>query len=513
MTAMPVRGLRARLAIGSAVATLALTVPAAPAAAAISWTPCADGFQCGSISVPLSYDDPRGARITIALTRLPATDPSRRIGSLVINPGGPGLSGIDFARTYLRDLPAALRARFDIVDFDSRGLGSSTALRCYDTAAEEQADRAPFRYPDTPAEEEVWRRADDKLAAACARHGGPILDHMSSADVARDLDLIRVRLGDRKLTYVGYSYGSLLGQTYANLFPDHFRALVIDGVVDPVVATQGPPPQGLTTPAATRMAAAGGAGQTLDQFFQHCDAAGAACEFSGHSAARFARLAARLRGHPAPIVDPATGQARTLTYNDFIGTALGAMWTAENWPGFGHFLASVESQLESAVTPRRAVAAAAQENYPNLWEGEPGVACSDQVNPRSFPAWQRAADRAERQYGYFGRIYAWVWSQCRSWPLSAGRDGYHGPWTARTAAPVLIVGNYYDPATPYAGAVGASRLLPDSRLLSYAGWGHVAFHFRHNACVDNAVVEYLVTDRLPAPGTVCQPDPPFRVAS
>lgn len=490
---------RLRAAAVGAVLPLLLTLPAvpAPASASIRWTPCDDGFQCGTMSVPLRHDDPRGPRITIALTRLPATDPGRRIGSLVVNPGGPGLSGIDFARTYLRDLPAGLRAHFDVVNVDSRGLGSSTALRCYDTAEEQQADRAPFLYPETPAEEAVWRRADDKLSAACARHGGPILRHMSSADVARDLDLLRVRLGDRKLTYLGYSYGSLLGQTYANLFPANVRAMVIDGVIDPVVATRGPGPAARTTPTASRMAAAEGAGQTLDEFFRHCDAAGDACDFSGRSAERFARLADRLRKHPA----------ENLTYNDFIGTALGAMWTAKSWPAFGTFLAGVEKQQGSRHVSVRM--AAVQENYPNLYEGEPGVACSDTVNPRSFRTWQNAADRAEQQYGYFGRIYTWVWSPCRSWPATAGQDSHHGPWTARTAAPVLIVGNYFDPATPYAGAVAAARLLPNSRLLSYAGWGHVAFHLQRNECVDRHVVEYLRTARPPAPGTVCRPDPPF----
>jgi pimeloyl-ACP methyl ester carboxylesterase len=489
------RSLRSAVAgiVVSALSLALLSAPAPAAAAAIRWAPCADGFQCGTVTAPLDYDNPRGARITIALTRLPATDPDRRVGSLVVNPGGPGLSGVAFVQANFRDLPAELRARFDIVGFDSRGLGGSSALRCYDTAEAEQADRAPFLYPDTPAEEAIWKRADDRLSAACARHGGPILRHMSSADVARDVDLLRGRLGDRKLTFLGYSYGSLLGQTYANLFPANFRAMVIDGVIDPVVATRGPGAAARTTPTASRMAAGGGAGQTLDEFFRHCDAAGDACAFSGHSSARFARLAAKLRGHPS-----------TVTYNDLIGVALGAMFSAANWPNLGRYLAEVERQETS-----HAYAAPARESYPNAFEGKPGVACSDTVNPRSFRVWQDAADRAERRYGYFGRIYNWVWSQCRSWPAGAGQDGYHGPWTARTAAPVLIVGNYFDPATPYAGAVGASRLLPNSRLLSYAGWGHVAFHLQHNACVDQRVTDYLLTARPPAPGTVCQPDPPF----
>jgi pimeloyl-ACP methyl ester carboxylesterase len=496
-------------ASGSAVVALVLALSPTPAPAAsgpVSWTPCADGFECATVSAPLDYDRPRGARIAIALTRMRATEPQRRIGSLVVNPGGPGLSGVAFVQANFRNLPAELRARFDIVGFDPRGLAGSTALRCYESAEEARADRPPFLYPETPAEETAWRQADDRLAAACARRGGPILRHMSSADVARDLERLRVTLGDRKLTYLGYSYGSIPGQTYANLFPDRFRALVIDGVIDPVVATRGPGRAARTTPTATRMAAAGGAGQTLDEFFRVCDAAGPACAFSGRSSARFAKLAARLRTGPTTVVDPATHET-TARYNDLIGVALGAVFNAASWPGLAQFLADLEKRL-SAVAPRTTVLRVPQQ-YPNDLEGKPGVACSDTVNPRSFPVWQDAADRAERRYGYFGRIYNWVWSQCRSWPAGAGQDSYHGPWTAHTEAPVLIVGNYFDPATPYAGAVGASRLLPNSRLLSYAGWGHVAFHLQGNACVDAHVSRYLLTAEPPAAGTVCRPEPPF----
>ncbi|MEU8235656.1 alpha/beta hydrolase [Actinoplanes sp. NPDC048967] len=519
-----------QVVVGSALGALILAAapsppPASAGPAPVRWTPCAAGFACATVSVPLDYDRPRGEQISIALTRMRATDPARRIGSLVVNPGGPGLSGVAFVQANFRDLPAELRARFDIVGFDSRGLAGSTALRCYDTAEQARADRPPFLYPETPAEERIWRRADDKLSAACAEQGGPILDHMSSADVARDLERLRVHLSDRRLTYLGYSYGSLLGQTYANLFPAKFRALVIDGVIDPVVATRGPRGAARTTPTASRMAAADGAGRTLDEFFRVCDAAGAACAFSGRSSARFARLAGKLKTGPQTIIDPATGRPRTLSYNDLIGVALGAVFNAGSWPGLGSFLADVEKQLSPAA-PRTTTGSAeeqslaagksaagekspAHEMYLNEVEGKPGVACSDTVNPRSFRTWQTAADRAERQYGYFGRIYTWVWSQCRSWPTSARQDSYHGPWTTPTAAPVLIVGNYFDPATPYTGAVGAARLLPNSRLLSYAGWGHVAFHLQRNSCVDAHVSHYLLTARPPAPGTVCRPDPPF----
>jgi hypothetical protein len=133
------------------------------------------------------------------------------------------------------------------------------------------------------------------------------------------------------------------------------------------------------------------------------------------------------------------------------------------------------------------------------------VACADSVNPSSFDAWRRAAAESDRRYGYFGRLRTWQSSVCLPWPDSAGQDRYLGPWTARTSSPVLVVGNYFDPATRYQGAVTASRLLPNSRLLSYAGWGHTAFFSVGSFCIDNYVTRYLVTTKVPPAGTVCQP--------
>ncbi|AGZ40887.1 beta-lactamase [Actinoplanes friuliensis DSM 7358] len=461
-----------RAAAGGVVVALLLTLSPAPASAgpgSVRWTPCAAGFDCASVSVPLDHDRPRGEQITIALTRMRATDPQRRLGSLLVNPGGPGLSGVAFARTNFGDLPAELQARFDLVGFDSRGLAGSTALRCYESAEQAGADRAPFHYPETPAEENVWRQADDKMSAACTERGAPIVDHMSSAEVARDLERLRIALGDRKLTYLGYSYGSLLGQTYANLFPDNFRALVIDGVIDPVVATRGPAGAARTTPTASRMAAARGAGRTLAEFFRVCDAAGSACDFSGRSSARFARLADRLRAGPVDIVDPSTGATRTFRYNDLIGTALGAIFNAAGWPALARFLAGLESQLES-TGPRVSIKAVPEE-YPNEGEGKPGVACSDTVNPRSFAVWQDAADRAEREYGYFARIYNWVWSQCRSWPASAGQDSYHGPWTGTHGGDGADRRQLLRPGHPVRGCRGRGPAAPQFAAAVVRGMG------------------------------------------
>jgi pimeloyl-ACP methyl ester carboxylesterase len=487
---------------------------AALAAPSVSWSACRDGFQCATVPAPLDYDDPGGVQIGISVIRLPAGQPGQRIGSLMLNPGGPGGSGVDFVRGVAKILPLELRARFDIVGFDPRGTNLSTPLRCFDTFGQAIAILPSFPYPDTPAEEQAQAVSDAALAAACASHGGAILDHMSSADAARDMDLLRGAVGDQKLNYLGFSYGSVLGQNYANLFPSRVGALVIDGVVDPIAWTTGHGQEALTTPVGTRIGSADGARRTLDEFFRLCDAAGPDCAFSGDASARYAALGERLRGHPATITDPSTGETFEVTYNDLIAVTLGALYATFIWPDLGLLLAGLEQQLSPAALGQRLAVirtklgldGMAQEEYPNAVEAPPGVACSDSVNPRSFAAWQSAADSAEARYGRFGRIWNWALSACRSWPSAAGQDRLLGPWTARTSSPVLVVGNHFDPATPYRGAVAASQLLPNSRLLSYAGWGHTAFVGAGNYCVDSHVTGYLLTGRVPAEGTVCQPE-------
>ncbi|GAA0808032.1 hydrolase [Spirilliplanes yamanashiensis] len=479
----------------------------------MSWSACRDGFQCGTLSAPLDHDRPHGPAIGISVIRLPAGVPAQRIGSLMINPGGPGGSGVDVVRDVARLLPLELRARFDIVGFDPRGILRSTPLRCFDTFDQALDVLPPFPFPVTTAEENVQRAADDRLAAACARRGSPILAHMSTADAARDMDLLRRALGDPKLTYLGFSYGSMLGQTYANLFPGRVRALVVDGVLDPIAWTTGRGAEARTVPFSTRLRSDQGAQATLGEFFRLCDAARADCAFAGRADRRYAALAQRLRRQPVTVTDPETGETFRFTYQDLIGISLGALYGPGSWPDFAMFLRDLERQASATVVGRRlatvraglGLAAAPPEPYPNVVEGFPGVACSDSVNPRSFHAYQRAADTAERRYGYFGRLWTWASGICRPWPRGAGQDRHLGPWTARTSSPVLIVGNHYDPATRYQGAVVASRLLPNSRLLTYAGWGHTAFFSAGNFCVDQHVTTYLVTTRLPARGTVCRP--------
>ncbi|WP_222267976.1 alpha/beta hydrolase [Modestobacter marinus] len=516
------RGRVVSAAVAAAALSGALLAPpasAAPSAALaavpdVSWTECRDGFQCAAVPVALDHSDPEGAQIDISVVRLPAGDPAQRIGSLLLNPGGPGGSGVQFARAVADFLPLELRARFDIVGFDPRGINLSTPLRCFETLDQVFAILPTFSFPDTPAEEEAQRLFDDQLSAACSRNGGAILDHMSSADAARDMDVLREVLGDEELNYLGFSYGSVLGQNYANLFPSRVGAFVIDAVVDPIAWSTGYGQDGGTTPFGTRIASAEGSQRTLEEFFRLCDEAGPDCVLAGDASGRFAALAERLRAQPMATVDPVTGETFSLTYQDLIAVTLGALYAPFTWPDLAVFVADLEQQVGPEVLGQRLAAirtglgleAAVQEEYLNFIEGPTGVGCSDSVNPSSLEAWQAAADSAEDTYGNFGRLWNWSFSACASWPTTAGQDRYLGPWTADTASPVLIVGNEFDPATPYQGAVAASELLPNSRLLTYGGWGHAAFLGAGNFCVDAHVTRYLVSGELPAAGTVCAPE-------
>lgn len=521
---------RVLFAIGLTTATLGLwgapqtgRVVAAPVSPQIAWSPCYREFglpfECGTVQVPLDYGNPGGAAVSIALIRLPAADPAQRIGSLFVNPGGPGGSGVDivlFAGPIL--FGGELRERFDLVGFDPRGIARSTALRCFGTPRQWFGYITPFAFPITPGEEEVWAAADQFLVDACDQRASQMIDHMATADVARDLDRLRQAVGDEQLTFVGYSYGSFLGVTYANLFPDKVRAVVVDGVLDPIAWSTGAPGEGMTVPFSTRLRSHAGAQATIEEFFRLCDAGGSNCALSGAAAERFAALAARLQAQPIDLIDPSTGATVPFRYSDLIANALGAMYDSLSWPAFARFLAFLESQPDPAALGLELHALWEQEGfitkrgfptYPNLVEGFPGVACSDSVNPESYAAWSAAAGQAEAEAVYFGRIWTWVSSICANWP-GVDADRYVGPFDHHTNNPVLVVGTRFDPATRYEGAVTVNGLLPNSSLLTVNGWGHTSLFL--SQCADQAVAIYLLTGITPPPGAVCSQDlVPFTV--
>lgn len=482
----------------------------------ISWSKCyADQgpFECGSVQVPLDYDEPNGATISLAVIRLPATDPAHRIGSLFLNPGGPGGSGVDYTRFAGPFLyTPEVRARFDLVGFDPRGIVRSTALRCFGNDKQWAPYFTPFSFPSNPAEEQVWMSADLYLDGNCAQRGGKIDYHMSTANVARDLDVLREAVGDAKLTYAGVSYGTMIGQTYANMFPSNVRAIIIDGVLDPIAWTTGVGNEGSTVPFSTRLRSDQGAQATLNEFFRLCDAGGPRCAFAPDSANRFKALGDELKAHPADVTFP-DGTTGVVNYSNLIGMTLGAMYDSSTWEDFAAALADLESQASAATLGIRLqafwhpwnayITKHGQPRYYNGLEGFPAVACADADDPHSYSAWSTNGAAADAQFGTFGRIWTWVSSICAAWPTSDA-DRYTGPWNHRTANPVLVIGNLFDPATRYQGAVTASSLLPNSRLLTVHGWGHTSLFL--SSCADAVQTRYLVDLTLPPVGTVCEQD-------
>ena len=516
---------RLRLAVSLTVVALVLTaqlgVTASDTVASrdgspISWSPCylnVGPFECGTLDVPLDYsnrDSARQATISIAAARLPATDRQHRIGSLFINPGGPGGSGVDFVLAAPFLFSADVLARFDIVGFDPRGVFRSTQLRCFNSSADWGPAFTSFAFPSNAQEEALWKAADQYLVRACDLRGGSIMDHMSTANAARDIDRLRAAVGDSRLTYVGYSYGSYLGVTYANLFPGRVRALVVDGVLDPIAWSTGVRNEGDSVPFSTRLRSDQGSQSTLQEFFRLCDD-GAGCAFAPRAAARFAALGNELKESPLEIVLP-TGQVIKFDYSLLIANTLGSMYSSSSWPALASFLADLEARVSAReLGAALAVlhvslgvnAKLADPNYRNDLEGFPGVACLDSNNPDSYAAWSRQGALADERFGYFGRLWTWISSICANWPGSdEGR--YMGPFTHATANPVLVIGNQFDPATRYQGAVTVSRLLPRSRLLTVHGWGHTSIFL--SACADAALSAYLLHVTLPEAGTVCEQD-------
>ena len=508
---------KVRVLFGAVVASLLLLTAGGSAAVAapakIAWSKCFGGpFQCGTLQVPLDYKKPNGTAISLAIVKLPATDPADRIGSLLLNPGGPGGSGVDYVVGAGPVLyTPEVRARFDLVGFDPRGIARSTALRCFGTTNQAVATLSPFPFPTTRDQLSQSIDADASLVSACDRRGGRIADHMATADVARDMDSLRAALGDTQLTYAGVSYGSYLGVTYANMFPDKVRAVVVDGVMDPIAWSTGRNGEAATLPFSTRLHSDAGAQATLNEFFRLCDAGGDRCAFSGGAADRYAALAQRLLQRPTTITFP-DGTSGTLGYSDLIGLTLGAMFDSSTWPDFAAMLADIDQAASaqrigaraerfrgpSVYLPKRGFP-----QYVNFAEGFPAIACADSNNPASYEDWWNAGIAADAASGYFGRIWTWASGVCAAWDhTDAAR--YMGPFDRRTSNPVLVVGNQFDPATPYQGAVTVANLLPKSALLTVHGWGHTSLFL--SACADQTITRYLVDLMTPKPGTVCDQD-------
>jgi pimeloyl-ACP methyl ester carboxylesterase len=483
----------------------------------LGWYQCYDYAECATTRLPLDYDKPRGATTEIALLRVKAKDQKNKIGSLFINPGGPGGSGTDIALAAPFFLSDSLLQRFDIVGVDPRGIANSTNVKCFPTVGDQDAVLGDMNvaFPWGEAEEATYVKAAKKFGKACSTTGKPLSGAMSTAEVVRDMEVLRRAVGDKKLTYLGFSYGTAIGQYYANMFPDRFRAIVVDGVLDPEhwVGTRRTANQEQDE----RLRSADGAYRALREILKRCDQAGeASCVFAGGDPVHnFETIAQRLRAKPLVIGDDSGSY--TITYADFVGGVLGELYGVTAGDGVTGIAQDVWTLLSVSSAADRAGAKAALITritdarakpgrdfpYDNGFEAFAGVLCTDALHPKDASQWPALMAKADKRAPYFGRAWGWGSAQCarNTWTVR-DEDAYTGPWNRRTAAPVLIVGNLWDPATNYDDAVSAAKLLPNSRLLTSTNWGHTAYGT--SDCATGAIDTYLLSARLPAKGTVCE---------
>jgi pimeloyl-ACP methyl ester carboxylesterase len=439
--------------------------------------------------VPFDYARPAWRRFSLPVIKLPAADGAHRAGSLVINPGGPGGSGIQYALSARGgEFTTAILQRFDIVGFDPRGVGASDpAVRCMSGS---QLDRY-FATDDAPANASQLAAvvSESRLyATQCARNAAALLPYVGTANAARDMDVLRAALGQSALTYLGKSYGTVLGDSYAQQFPSRVRALVLDGAVDPSQP-------GLQLD----VAQAKGFESAFGQFAAWC-ATQSSCPFKTASGAavQAAVLITRANQHPLGSM---LGDSQPVDGAMLLTGIASALYLRQEWPTLKDALSEAFSgdgtilvELANALMERNQ-----NGTYSNLSDAETSVNCVDRTWPKSLAAWHAAAASASKAAPLFGATLVWGSLPCAYWPVPAIPLA-HG--RAPGAAPIVVLGDLHDPATPYQWAQSLSRTLASGVLLGWNGEGHTSYQ-EGSSCVDNAVDAYLISLKVPRNGTIC----------
>ena len=484
---------RARPVVILALACALGAFPAVPARAAdappsaIAWRNCDAGFQCGHLTVPRDHADPAGATLDLAVIRAPARRTRERIGSLVFNPGGPGAPGVAFLRSVAGSLPDELRDRFDLVAFDPRGVGLSSPIQCEDTL-DPLFDQS-FQ-PATSEARAALERATATLVGACAARSGSLLAHVSTADAVLDLEQLRGALGDARLSFVGYSYGTFLGASYANAYPARVRAVVLDGPVDPTM-----------TATDVTLGQARGFEGALDDFLTDCSHHGS-CAFrhDGDAAAAYDRL--RARAARAPLAVAGSG-GRSVNVTRFDAAVLQQLYLGRAaWPALATALADADHGDASSLLgiADAFVGRDAQGHDDHALEAFWAVSCLDGPVVAGLDAARALEARAVAVAPRLGAFIANNSLPCAQWPVPP--VAAPGRLTAAGAPPILVIGTTKDPATPLTQARALAHMLASGRLLVVDGEQHTSF-LTGNACVDRAVTRYLVARHPPRAGARC----------
>ena len=526
--------LTAAIATGALLSAAGLLSSSAASASAtnpvpaVAWHRCpagsagavVGGFSCATIAAPLDYSNPSGPKIRLAVVEHPATGPTSR-GVIFFNPGGPGGAGTVQLPAFIGFFPKALLRQYDIVSWDPRGSGASTAVQCFASQAAESAFLGKFSYfPVGRGQQRAYIRRWREFGRICAARNGALLKHVLTADSARDLNLLRQDLGQPKLNYLGISYGTFLGATYANLFPRRVGRLVLDGNVPPKAWTNGgrPNPRLSTY---LRMGSDKAAARALGAFLRICGQRSTqACAFSAGSPAatraKWDALLARLRRAPINLGGTAYTYAEVVTIVSFDLSIVQPFSTpvpgnsAPGWSGTAQDLQLLWTARSGTASARPgsplAAAMADGQRYGGA-EQDFAVQCNEAPSPpaSAYPSLQRLV---LRRSGVIGLPDLWTLDEpCATWPVH-GQDTYNGPWNAPTS-PILVIGNTTDPFLPLQDAIAMTRQLANARLLVVRGYGHTAL-LNPSTCASNYMTAYFRTGALPPQGTVCRQNlPPF----
>lgn len=454
----------------------------------LAWKDCDDTFECASLTVPLDYAAPDGETLDLAVIRS-ASRSGDRIGSLVVNPGGPGGSGIDYVRAVQYVTTSALREAYDIVGFDPRGVGQSDPVRCL-SAGEIDTWLAADGTPDTAAERDDIIRFARTLGEKCARLSPTIVSHVDTISAARDIDILREALGEERLTWLGKSYGTYLGAQYAELFPGRVGRMVLDGALDPdadlIEITRG---QAL------------GFEVALDRFLQDCIDS-RECPFTGSVADARALLQSWIdsaEAEPYPTDDPDRPLTESLIY---YGVLLGLYDTQFGWEALRLGLESLKATDGTALLALIDAYTGREDGRftDNGLEALNAVTCLDTNVRPSLQQVEALGNELSTSAPFFGQWLAWGALACTYWPYPSDNDG---TISVNGVPDILVIGTKYDPATPVQWATRLHDKIENARLVTWNGDGHTAYMQAGSRCVDRIVDAYFISGLTPDDGTVC----------
>jgi pimeloyl-ACP methyl ester carboxylesterase len=456
----------------------------------LAWKGCGVG-QCAQLRVPLDYANPAGESIEIAVLRMRATRPSQRIGSLVVNPGGPGGSGVDYARAADFIVGRPVRQQFDIVGFDPRGVQRSAPVDCLpDSQMDGYLGRDPT--PDTTAEQQQFQASSVAFGRGCQQRTGALIGHVSTIDAAKDMDILRSALGDAKLNYLGKSYGTFLGATYADLFPTLVGRFVLDGVVAPD-----------ETPEELALGQAEGFETATRAWAADC-VDGSRCPLGSSVDEVMAGMRTLLKDLDAkPIPVQGQGDVTELTEGWAATGIAEAMYDQREWDTLTAALRDVLKGDGTALmdlADQYAERNSSGQYTGNLLEAFPAVTCLDAADSPDLQTYAERAVTFSAKAPTWGALMAWGGEQCGVWPVKA--VGHPHVVTAQGSGPIVVVGTTRDPATPYESSVRLHDQLANARLITYDGDGHTAYG-RSNSCVDDAIDTYYTQGIPPKDGLTC----------